>query len=86
MSLFEVVCADFAACFDVFLWPLQPLLPRIGHTTGPTGSSCRHQDKLLLQRRLRLEDVAQTDQVVGDHVQAKHPASESSGASVMPHL
>jgi hypothetical protein len=29
-------------------------------------------DRLLRRRRLRLEDVAQTDQVVSDHVQAKY--------------
>ena len=29
-------------------------------------------DRQLRRRRLRLEDVAQTDQVVNDHVQAKY--------------
>ena len=37
-----------------------------------TGCSCRLHHGLLLRRKLRQEQVAQADQVVGDHMQAKH--------------
>ena len=37
-----------------------------------TGCSCLLHHGLLLRRRLRLEKVAQADQVVSDHRQAEH--------------
>jgi hypothetical protein len=37
-----------------------------------TGPTCRLHDKPLLRRRLRQEDVAQTDQDLGKDVQAKY--------------
>jgi hypothetical protein len=37
-----------------------------------TDPSCRLHDKTLLRKRLRQEDVAQTDQVVGKYLQAKY--------------
>ena len=42
-----------------------------------TVTSCSPNYKLLLWRRLRLEDVAQTDQVVANHMQAKYTADIS---------
>ena len=36
------------------------------------GCSCRLQHGRLLRSRLRQEQVAQADQVVGDHMQAKY--------------
>jgi hypothetical protein len=84
-SMFAVICADFAACFLPFCGHFSHFAPNESQIWA-TSSSCCLQYRLLLRRRLRLEDVAQTVQVEGNPVQANHPASESSGAWVMPHL
>ena len=50
--------------------PLElPNRGRLAHLWA-TRCSCRCHGRPLLRRRLRLEQIAQADQVVGDHVQA----------------
>ena len=48
---------------------------------GATVTSSIPHDRLLLRSRLRQEDVAQTDQIVPDHMQAKHTADSHGRAA-----